>query len=309
MINNKKIFIAGQEGMVGKAIYDLLKSKNLNVIDCKRKNLDLTSQIQVNNWFKKFKPNIVINAAGKVGGILDNSLHKIDYIYINTMIGYNLVNASLSYKVKKFINLGSACIYPKDNKQPIKEEYLLSSFLEKSNEGYAIAKIGVLKYCEYINFFLKKDFISLQPTNLYGERDNFNLKSSHVIPALIRKFHDSKIKKKTFVEVWGSGSPKREFMHVTDLADAVYFCLNKKISHSFMNVGSGDYISIRELSKLIKKVTNYEGKIYFNRNYPDGVLERKLDVGRINKLGWYSKINLEQGLRDYYSYFKKLNLK
>jgi GDP-L-fucose synthase len=309
MINNKKIFIAGQEGMVGKAIYDLLKSKNLNVIDCKRKNLDLTSQIQVNNWFKKFKPNIVINAAGKVGGILDNSLHKIDYIYINTMIGFNLVNASLSYKVKKFINLGSACIYPKDNKQPIKEEYLLSSFLEKSNEGYAIAKIGVLKYCEYINFFLKKDFISLQPTNLYGERDNFNLKSSHVIPALIRKFHDSKIKKKTFVEVWGSGSPKREFMHVTDLADAVYFCLNKKISHSFMNVGSGDYISIRELSKLIKKVTNYEGKIYFNKNYPDGVLERKLDVSRINKMGWHSKINLEQGLRDYYSYFKKLNLK
>jgi len=309
MINNKKIFIAGQEGMVGKAIYDLLKSKNLNVIDCKRKNLDLTSQIQVNNWFKKFKPNIVINAAGKVGGILDNSLHKIDYIYINTMIGFNLVNASLSYKVKKFINLGSACIYPKDNKQPIKEEYLLSSFLEKSNEGYAIAKIGVLKYCEYINFFLKKDFISLQPTNLYGERDNFNLKSSHVIPALIRKFHDSKIKKKTFVEVWGSGSAKREFMHVTDLADAVYFCLNKKISHSFMNVGSGEYISIRELSKLIKKVTNYEGKIYFNKNYPDGVLERKLDVSRINKMGWHSKINLEQGLRDYYSYFKKLNLK
>ena len=274
----------------------------------KRKDLDFTSQIEVNSWFKKFRPNIVINAAGKVGGILDNSLNKLDYIYTNTMIGFNLINASLLFDVKKFINLGSACIYPKENKQPIKEEYLLSSFLEESNEGYALAKISTLKYCEYIKFFLKKDFISLQPTNLYGERDNFDLSSSHVIPALIRKFHNSKKNNKNFVEVWGSGLAKREFMHVKDLAEAIYFCLNKKINHSFMNIGSGNYVSIRNLAELIKKITNYKGKIYYNKKYPDGVLKRSLDVTRIKKLGWHSKISLEDGLQEYYEYFKKLNL-
>ncbi len=282
--------------------------KKLNIIECKRKDLDFTSQIEVNIWFKKFRPNIVVNAAGKVGGILDNSLNKLDYIYTNTMIGFNLINASLLFDVKKFINLGSACIYPKENKQPIKEEYLLSSFLEESNEGYALAKISTLKYCEYIKFFLKKDFISLQPTNLYGERDNFDLSSSHVIPALIRKFHNSKKNNKNFVEVWGSGLAKREFMHVKDLAEAIYFCLNKKINHSFMNIGSGNYVSIRNLAELIKKITNYKGKIYYNKKYPDGVLKRSLDVTRIKKLGWYSKISLEDGLQEYYEYFKKLNL-
>jgi GDP-L-fucose synthase len=205
--------------------------------------------------------------------------------------------------------LGSACIYPKNNKQPIKEEYLLSSYLEKSNEAYAIAKISTLKYCEYIKLFLKKDFISLQPTNLYGERDNFNLRSSHVIPALVRKFHESKKKKRKNVEVWGSGLPKREFMHVTDLANAVYFCLNKKIPHTFMNVASGDYISIKQLAELIKEITDYSGKIIFNTNYPNGVLERRLDINRIKSLGWVPKISLKQGLKDYYKYFKTLNLK
>lgn len=307
-MSNKRILIAGQEGMVGKAVYDLFKKKKLNIIECKRKDLDFTSQIEVNIWFKKFRPNIVVNAAGKVGGILDNSLNKLDYIYTNTMIGFNLINASLLFDVKKFINLGSACIYPKENKQPIKEEYLLSSFLEESNEGYALAKISTLKYCEYIKFFLKKDFISLQPTNLYGERDNFDLSSSHVIPALIRKFHNSKKNNKNFVEVWGSGLAKREFMHVKDLAEAIYFCLNKKINHSFMNIGSGNYVSIRNLAELIKKITNYKGKIYYNKKYPDGVLKRSLDVTRIKKLGWYSKISLEDGLQEYYEYFKKLNL-
>jgi len=307
-MSNKRILIAGQEGMVGKEVYDLFKKKKLNIIECKRKDLDFTSQIEVNIWFKKFRPNIVVNAAGKVGGILDNSLNKLDYIYTNTMIGFNLINSSLLFDVKKFINLGSACIYPKENKQPIKEEYLLSSFLEESNEGYALAKISTLKYCEYIKFFLKKDFISLQPTNLYGERDNFDLSSSHVIPALIRKFHNSKKNNKNFVEVWGSGLAKREFMHVKDLAEAIYFCLNKKINHSFMNIGSGNYVSIRNLAELIKKITNYKGKIYYNKKYPDGVLKRSLDVTRIKKLGWYSKISLEDGLQEYYEYFKKLNL-
>lgn len=177
---------------------------------------------------QKQKPDVVINAAGKVGGILDNSLHQADYIYRNTIIGFNLIRCSLeSNKVKKFINLGSACIYPKTTKQPIKEEYLLSSYLEETNEGYAIAKIATLKYCEYIKKFYKKDFISLQPANLYGTGDNFDLKSSHVIPALIRKFYMAKIQNKDSVEVWGSGSAKREFLHADDLASAVLFCLKK----------------------------------------------------------------------------------
>jgi GDP-L-fucose synthase len=304
----KNIFIAGQEGMVGSSIYNLLKSKNLKIIKCSRKDLDLTSQPQVNNWFEKNRPEIVINAAGRVGGILDNSLYQTNYIYINTIIGFNLLNASLKYKVRKFINLGSACVYPKSTKQPIKEEYLLSSYLEKSNEAYAIAKIAVLKYAEYIKFFLKKDFISLQPANLYGEGDNFDLKSCHVIPALIRKFHEAKLNKKISVEVWGSGRAKREFMHTSDLADAVYFCLNKKIIHNFLNVSSNDYLSINKLAKLIKNITGYEGKIYFNKKYPDGVMERRLNNNRLKKLGWKSKVKLKDGLKNYYNYFKTLTL-
>jgi GDP-L-fucose synthase len=305
----KNIFIAGQEGMVGSSIYNLLKSKNLKIIKCSRKDLDLTSQPQVNNWFKKNRPEIVINAAGRVGGILDNSLYQTNYIYINTIIGFNLLNASLKYKVRKFINLGSACVYPKSTKQPIKEEYLLSSYLEKTNEAYAIAKIAVLKYAEYIKFFLQKDFISLQPANLYGEGDNFDLKSSHVIPALIRKFHEAKTKNRKSVEVWGSGSPKREFMHVNDLAEAVYFCLRKKISQSYLNVGSNYHTSIKQIAKIIKNTTEYKGRIVFNEKYPDGVKCRKLDTTLINSLGWRPKISFEKGIKDYYKYFQKLKLK
>lgn len=308
LIKSKKIYVSGQEGMTGKKIHSLLKSNGFNVIDCKRKDLDLTSQTQVSNWFKKFSPNIVINAAGKVGGIIHNSKNKKDYIYDNTIIGFNLLNASLTYNVHKFINLGSACIYPKKTKQPIKEEFLLSSGLEKSNEGYAIAKISVLKLCEYIRDEKKKDFISLQPANLYGEGDNFDLQSSHVIPALVRKFHEAKIRKKTSVEVWGSGRAKREFMHVNDLANAVYFCLINKINYSFVNVTSGESISIKNLANLIKNVVGYEGQIYFNKNYPDGVMERRLCNNRLKELGWKSKILLKDGLKSYYDYFQTLDL-
>jgi GDP-L-fucose synthase len=307
-MRNKNIYIAGQDGMVGRQIYNLFKEKGLNVISCSRNDLDLTSQLDVNNWFKKFKPDIVINAAGKVGGILDNSLNKKDYIYINTMIGFNLLNASLAYNVKKFINIASACIYPKKTKQPISEQSLLSSKLEETNEGYAISKISVLKFCEYIKVQLKKDFITLQPTNLYGVGDNFDLKSSHVIPALIRKFHEAKLNNKISVEVWGSGRPKREFMHTSDLADAVYFCLNNKIIEGFINVSSEDYLSIKKLAKLIKNITGFKGKIYFNKKYPDGVMERRLDNNILKKLGWKSKVKLKDGLKNYYNYFKTLNL-
>jgi|TARA_B100000787_G_C16198131_1_gene302538 GDP-L-fucose synthase len=303
--HQNKVYISGQEGMVGQAVYKLLKSKNKKIIECKRKDLDLINQKDVNNWFRLNKPDIVINAAGRVGGILDNSKYQSDYIYINTMIGFNILNASIKYGVKKLINLGSACIYPRESKQPIREEYLLSSKLESTNEGYAVAKIATLKYCEYINKKLKKDFISLQPANLYGEGDNFNLKSSHVIPALLRKFHNAKIKKISSVEVWGSGTVKREFLNVDDLANAISFCLKKKIKQTYVNVGSKDYISIKKLALMIKTITNYKGKIVFNQKYPDGVKFRKLDTKILNELGWEPKISLENGLHNYYEYFKK----
>lgn len=300
-----KIFIAGQEGMVGQAIYKILKKKN-HIIECKRAQLDLTDQKSVEKWFKKNKPTIVINAAGKVGGILDNSLYPEKYLYINTMIGLNLIKNSLDYNVKQLINLGSACIYPKKTKQPIKERYLLESKLEESNEGYAIAKIAVLKYCEYAQKKLKKNFFSLQPANLYGEGDNFDLKSSHVLPALLRKFHEARINNKKSVEVWGSGLIKREFLNVKDLAEAVSFFINKKISTRHINVGGSEHISIKKLALKIKNITKFKGKIIFNKKYPDGVKERRLDVKLINKLGWKYKINLDDGLKDYYKYFLKI---
>ncbi len=298
-----KIYIAGQQGMVGSAVMKLLIKKNFYILQCKRRDLDLTNQNQVEKWFKKNKPDIVINAAGKVGGILDNSKYIDEYIYRNTMIGFNLLNCSLKYGVKRFINLGSACIYPREARQPIKESYLLSSQLEKTNEGYALAKIATLKYCEYLNKKYKKNYISLQPANLYGEGDNFDLKSSHVIPALVRKFHNAKVNSKKNVEVWGSGNVNREFLNVDDLASSVLFLLNKKTNHPYINVGSKDYLSIKELSKLIKKITNYKGKIVFNKKFPDGVKDRKLDTSILDKMGWKSKIKLQNGLQKYYNYF------
>ena len=301
-----KVFIAGQEGMVGNAVYKLLKKKNFHLVNCKRSMLDLTSQQSVERFFKIHRPQIVINAAGKVGGILDNSKFQSDYLYINSIIGLNLIHSSHKYKVKKLINLGSACIYPKFAKTPIKEEYLLTSKLEETNEGYALAKILTLKYCSYLNKKFSKNFISLQPANLYGERDNFDLNSSHVIPALIRKFHEAKINNEKNVIVWGDGSSEREFLHVDDLANAIYFCLKNKIKHTYLNVGGKDCISILKLSRIIKKITKFKGKIIFDKSYPNGVKKRNLDSSRIYKLGWKPKINLEKGLRTYYSYFKKL---
>jgi len=303
----KKIFIAGEKGMVGRAILKLIKkSKSYIILNSNRKELDLTNQLAVNSWFKKNKPEIVINAAGRVGGILDNSLFKSDYLYINTMIGLNLVNASNVYNVKKFINLGSACIYPKNVQQPIMEDSLLSSRLEISNEGYALAKITVLKYCQYLRQKYKKNFISLQPANLYGEGDNFDLNASHVLPALIKKFAYAKEKKLKSVEIWGSGTVKREFLNVIDLAKAVIFILNKKNNHDYLNVGSGEDISIKNLAKIINKISGFSGKIIFNKKYPDGVKRRKLNSNKIKKMGWSPKIKLKEGLKDYYSYYSEI---
>jgi GDP-L-fucose synthase len=283
-----------------------LLKKEHRIIECSRKSLDLTSQSEVNKWFKIHKPQIVINAAGKVGGILDNSKYKNEYLYINNIIGLNLIHASLKNNVKKFINLGSACIYPRNVKNPIKERYLLSSELEKTNEAYAIAKIAVLKYCEYIMKRYKKEYFSLQPTNLYGENDNFNLNTSHVIPALVKKFYNAKLKKNKKVEIWGSGKVTREFLNVLDLAEAIKLCVNKKIKDSIINVGSGEEISIKNLANLIKKISGFNGNLYFNKSYPDGVKRRKLDSNKINKLGWKPKVFLNDGLKKYYNYYTRI---
>ena len=299
----EKILITGQEGMVGSSIYKYLKKKKFNIIDCKRKDLDFTNQHLVQNWFENNRPDIVINAAGKVGGILDNKNYQSDYIYINSMIGLNIINSSLKIDVKKIINLGSACIYPKLTKQPINETYLLNSKLEETNEGYALAKILTLKYCQYLKRKFKKEFISVMPANLYGRGDNFDLNSSHVLPALIKKFVIAKKKNLKSVEVWGSGNVRREFLNVEDLSNAIYFLLKKKIDFDYINVGSGEHYSIKKISNIIKEIVGYDGKIIFNKSYPDGVKKRKLNSSKIIKLGWRPKIKLVQGLKNYSEYY------
>ena len=301
----KKILIAGQEGMVGSAIYKLLKQKkDFYIINCFRNDLDFTNQQKVDNWFKKKKPDVVINAAGKVGGILDNQNFQPDYIYTNTMIGLNIIKSSIKYEVEKLINLGSACIYPKKTNQPIKEDFLLTSKLEPTNEGYALAKILTLKLCQHLKKKDNRNFISLMPANLYGEGDNFNLKSSHVLPALVKKFVIAKKYNKPFVEVWGTGNVKREFLHVNDLALAVYFMLKKESGEYYLNVGGGEHFSIKNIANILKKINNYKGKIIFNSNYPDGVKRRQLDSRKIRKLGWKPKIKLVFGLKKYTEYYK-----
>ena len=302
-----RVLIAGQEGMVGSSVYNLLKTyKKYKILECKRNDLDFTSQNSVDKWFKRKKPEIVINAAGRVGGILDNKNNQSEYLYINTIIGLNIINSSHKFNVKKLINLGSACIYPKKVKQPISENSLLTSVLEKTNEGYALAKITSLKYCQYLRQKYKKDFISIQPANLYGEGDNFDLKSSHVLPALVKKFTRAKKNKKKIVEIWGSGKVRREFLNVEDLADAVNFLLKKKIKNDYINIGSGEDISIKVLAYLIKKIINYNGKIIFNKKYPDGVKVRKVNSSIIKGLGWKPKVNLKKGLIKYCDYYANI---
>lgn len=303
MAKKNKIFIAGQEGMVGSSLKKLLLKKNINVLNCPRNLLDLTNLTSVYSWFQKNRPDIVINAAAKVGGIMDNSKFIHDYLNTNMMIGFNLINAALKYNVKKFINLGSACVYPKITKQPIKEEYLLGGHLEDTNEGYALAKISVLKYGSYLKKNKNKNFISLQPANLYGENDNYNLKSSHVIPALFSKFHNAKIKNLKTVEVWGSGLCTRDFLFVDDLSSAIYFCIIKNFKEDFLNVGSGEEISIKKIAEIIKNITRFSGKILYNKSYPDGTPRRVLDISKIKKLGWEPKININDGLQIYYKWY------
>ena len=303
---NSKIYIAGHNGMVGSAICRELKLQGYkNIITQSRLELDLLNQNQVKDFFDKTNPEYVFLAAAKVGGIEANRSQPAEFIYENLQIQNNIIHNSYLNKVKKLIFLGSSCIYPKFAKQPIKEEYLLTGELEPTNYAYAIAKIAGVKMCQAYNEQYGCNFISAMPTNLYGINDNFDLKTSHVLPALIRKFHEAKINNAEFVEVWGSGEPKREFLHVDDLAKACIFIANSDIAHEdIINIGTGQDLSIKDLAELIKKITGFKNKIQFNTNKPDGTPRKMLDVSKINNLGWKAKIDLEDGIKAVYKWYK-----
>lgn len=294
---NSRIYIAGHNGMVGSSCMRLLIEKGYkNIIVVSSKELDLRNQNLVKNFFKSEKPEYVINAAAKVGGILANDTYPYDFIMDNILIQNNLIKFSHEFDVKKFIFLGSSCIYPKNCKQPIREEYLLTGPLEKTNQWYAIAKIAGVKLIESLRKQHKKNYISLMPTNLYGPRDNYNLETSHVMPALIRKFSHAKKYDESEVVLWGSGTPLREFLYVDDLSKAILFCLENNLNHSIYNIGSGEEISIQSLGELISKKVGFNGKITFDKSKPDGTKKKLLDSSRFNKISNLEITPLDVGL-------------
>lgn len=301
---HSKIYIAGHNGMVGSAIWRVLKRKGYsNLVGKTSHELDLRSQKEVSEFFWSEKPDVVIDAAARVGGILANNDHPYIFIMENMQIQNNLIDASLKFDCQKFIFLGSSCIYPKLAPQPLKEGYLLTDSLETTNEWYAIAKIAGVKACEAVRKQYAKDYISLMPTNLYGSNDNFDLKTSHVLPAMIRKFHEAKQNGNTTVEMWGSGTPMREFLHVDDLAEAVLFALENKFEDNLYNVGTGVDLTIEELAELIQKIVGHNGEITWDRSKPDGTPRKLLDVSKITNAGWKAKIGLEEGIKSTYQWF------
>ncbi|MCX6167696.1 MAG: GDP-L-fucose synthase [Ignavibacteriales bacterium] len=311
MDNNKKIYIAGHKGMVGSSIHRRLQStghKNflMRTID----ELDLKNQSKVEDLFQKEKPDYVILAAAKVGGILANNKYRAEFLYDNLMIESNIINSAYQNGVEKLIFLGSSCIYPKLAPQPLKEEYLLSDYLEYTNEPYAIAKIAGIKLCESYYKQYGSNFISVMPTNLYGYYDNFNLETSHVLPALMRKFHEAKLNNSDSVEIWGTGKPYREFLFVDDLACAVLFLMDKinasdlydnNLTH--INVGTGEDLTISDLAGLIQKIVGYKGEIKYDSSKPDGTPKKLLDVTRLHNFGWKHSTSLEEGLKKTYEWF------
>ena len=320
MINSTKklkIFITGHKGMVGSSLFKFFKKKKFGkLLFASRSKLNLENFSKVDNFLKKNKPAVIINCAGKVGGILSNSSYPTEFLNENILIQTNLIKSAYKNKVPHFINLGSSCIYPKYSKQPIKEKYLLSGSLEKTNEAYAIAKIVGLKLCEYYNKQFKTSYLTLMPCNLYGPNDNYDLQNSHFIPALIRKIIKAKKLKTKTVEIWGTGNPKREAMYVDDLASAIYFIVNKKVrndkkllkylnKNSLINVGSGNEYSIKEFATKIAKAADCKLRLKFNKSFPDGTLRKILDTSLINKLGWRSKISLTQGLNYTIDWYNK----
>jgi len=308
---NSKIYVSGHSGMVGSAIIrELKKQEFTNIIYRSHTSLDLTNQREVTKFFKSEKPNYVFLSAAKVGGIQANNIYRAQFLYENLMIQSNVINAAHEVGVKKLMFLGSACIYPRNSTQPIKEEYLLTDTLESTNEPYAIAKIAGIKLCENYYHQYGNDFLSVMPNNLYGPNDNFDLETSHVLPALMRKFHVAKKNKIDKVEIWGTGKPLREFLHVDDLADACVYLMKKLKSSklyndgvSHINIGSGEELSINELALLIKRVVGFKGDLEFNSKYPDGTPRKFLDISRQNEMGWKSKIKLNDGIESLYKWY------
>ena len=303
---NKKIYVAGHKGLVGSALVRKLEKEGFTkIITRSHAELDLTRQAEVEDFFEKEKPDYVILAAAKVGGIHANDTYPADFIMKNLQIECNVIDAAYKNQVQKLLFLGSSCIYPRECPQPIKEEYLLSDYLEKTNEAYALAKIAGLKMCSYYNKQYGTNYISVMPCNLYGINDNFSLENSHVLPALMRKFHEAKIKGEAAVSVWGSGKPLREFLNVDDLADACLFLMDYYEGDDFFNVGYGEEITIMELAKLVKQTVGFEGDIIMDASKPDGTMRKLTDISRIKALGWEPKITLEQGLQETYQWFLK----
>jgi len=300
-----KIYVAGHNGMVGSAIWRILQKNSFNnLIGKSSKELDLKNQSEVNAFFAKEKPQFVFLAAAKVGGILANNTYRADFLFDNLSIQNNVIHAAWENKVEKLLFLGSSCIYPKMAPQPLKEEYLLTGLLEETNEPYAIAKIAGIKLCESYRRQYGANFISAMPTNLYGPNDNYDLKNSHVLPALIKKMHHAKITNAELVEIWGTGTPKREFLHVDDLANA---CLHLMLNYNeeiFVNVGSGEDLSIAELSKMVKEIVGFKGELKFNSDKPDGTPRKLMDVSKLKSLGWEPKIDLHFGITQTYSEIK-----
>jgi GDP-L-fucose synthase len=301
-----KIYIAGHRGMVGSAILRNLQKKGFtNIITRTSEELDLIDQKAVADFFAKEKPEYVFLAAAKVGGIQANNVYRADFIYQNMMIQNNVVHSSFVNGVKKLLFLGSSCIYPKLAPQPLKEEYLLTGTLEDTNEPYAIAKIAGIKLCESYKRQHGCDFISVMPTNLYGPNDNYNLNNSHVLPALIRKFHDAKESNSPFVEMWGTGTPMREFLHSDDMADACVYLMKNYSGQKIVNIGTGTDLTIKDLALLIKKIVGYSGEIKHDLTKPDGTPRKLMNVDFLHSLGWKHKIELEDGIRTVYDDFRK----
>jgi len=306
MKKDAKIYVAGHKGLVGSAIMRKLKEEGYNNLVYRTSSeLDLRRQEKVEEFFEEEKPEYVILAAAKVGGIQANDTYSAEFLYDNLMIETNVIDAAYQNDVKKLLFLGSSCIYPKFADQPMKEDYLLSGKLESTNEGYAVAKITGIKLCEHYNKQYGTNFISAMPTNLYGPNDNFDLETSHVLPALIRKFHEAKVNDEDEVVIWGTGKPRREFLHVDDLADSLLFLMNNYSGDQFVNVGVGKDISILELAELIKDIVGFEGEIVNDLSKPDGTPRKLLDVTRVNDLGWEAQISLEEGIKDTYQWFKE----
>lgn len=308
MNKTDKIYVAGHRGMVGSAIVRKLQKEGFeNLVFKISSELDLRNQAAVNQFFEEEKPAYVFLAAAKVGGIQANNVYRADFLYENLMIEANIIHAAHETQVQKLMFLGSSCIYPKMAPQPLKEEYLLTDELEPTNEPYAIAKIAGIKLCENYRRQYGDNFISVMPTNLYGPNDNYDLNNSHVLPALLRKFHTAKVEGAESVEIWGSGSPKREFLHVDDLAEACYELMQNYEGDEWLNVGTGEDISIKDLALMIKEVVGFEGELRFDSSKPDGTPRKLMDVSKLHDFGWKHRIELKEGIRSVYEEVKEMD--